>query len=180
MNPQPQQPQAHRLHWVPVEPSWIIAAGLVLLAVLPHQVPRAGRRILQHPIGALVFAGLAAYIAIALHPVIGAAALIFVTGVWLSSPVTEGFAPVVLNKEKVDKKQHHSEAKQRWLNEEILSELPDAIQERSDNTYLNYDEVSPQESGRWTVEDVLGEEPTGIQDRAISGEPDSYDNQAHR
>ena len=159
-----------KLHWSPLEPSWLLSIGLILLAVLPHQIPAIGRRILTHPIGALLFAGLAAFVWTHV-PVLGAAMVLFLAGVLISSWLVqrEGFAPMVLNKEGVEKKD-----KKRWLNEEILSELPDAIQEKTDRTYLNYDEVTEQESAPWAVEDALGEHPVGIQDRAISTEPD-YD-----
>jgi len=176
--PQPlqqQQQQSHRLHWSPVEPSWIIAIGLILLAVLPHQIPRIGRTILQHPAGALAFAVIAAFVAYKV-PVLGAAMFLFLAAVLLATaPSTEYFSPMVLNKEEVDKK----EKKQRWLNEEILSELPDAIQEKSDSTYLNFDKVTEQESGRWTSEDILDEHPVGIQDRTISTDPE-YDTSSSR
>jgi hypothetical protein len=93
----------------------------------------------------------------------------------LAATTTEYFAPMVLNKEEIDKK----EKKQRWLNEEILSELPDAIQEKSDSTYLNYDKVTEQESGQWAAEDMLDEHPVGIQDRTISTDPE-YDTSSSR
>jgi len=158
-----------------MEPSWIVAIGLVVLAALPHQVPRVGRRVLQHPIGAVLFAVLSGWIATKV-PVLGAAMFIFLAGVYLSAKATnaiEGFAPIVLNKDSVQKAPEHKKHN-RWLNEEILSEIPDAIQERTDQTYLNYDAVTEQESGKWTAEDILGETPIGIQERTISTEPE-YD-----
>lgn len=173
--PQPQPPQPLRLHWSPVEPSWIVAIGLILLAVLPHQIPRIGRSILRHPAGALAFAVIAAFVAYKV-PVLGAAMFIFLAAVLLAVPAAaENFVPMVLNKEEVDKNQK----KQRWLNEEILSELPDAIQEKSDSTYLNYDRVTEQEAGQWAAEDILDEHPIGIQDRTISTDPD-YDTNSSR
>ncbi len=172
---QQQSQQPHRLHWSPVEPSWIVAIGLILLAVLPHQIPRMGRSILRHPAGALAFAVIAAFVAYNV-PVLGAALFLFLAAVLLAAaPTTEYFAPMVLNKEEVDTKQK----RQRWLNEEILSELPDAIQEKSDSTYLNYDKVTEQESGQWAAEDMLDEHPVGIQDRTISTDPD-YDTSSSR
>jgi hypothetical protein len=173
MNP---APSPHRPHWIPIEPSWIVALGLVTLAVLPHQVPRVGRHVLQHPIGAVLFAVLSAWVTTKI-PVLGAAMLIFLVGVYLSSASAakeiEGFSPIVLNKDSVQKPPEHKKPN-RWLNEEILSEIPDAIQERTDNTYLNYDAVTEQESGTWSAENILGETPTGIQERVIANEPD-YD-----
>ena len=79
---------------------------------------------------------------------------------------------MTLNKENVQKKD-----KNRWLNEEIMSELPDAIQEKTERTHLNYDEVTEQEAAPWSVEDMLGEHPVGIQDRTISTDPE-YDDSA--
>jgi hypothetical protein len=172
--PTQQQQQPLRLHWSPVEPSWIVAIGLILLAVLPHQIPRIGRSILRHPAGALAFAVIAAFVTYKV-PVLGAAMFLFLAAVLLAATTTEYFAPMVLNKEEIDKK----EKKQRWLNEEILSELPDAIQEKSDSTYLNYDKVTEQESGQWAAEDMLDEHPVGIQDRTISTDPE-YDTSSSR
>jgi len=172
---QQQQQQTVKLHWSPVEPSWILAVGLILLAVLPHQIPRMGRRVLQHPMGALVFAGLAAYIYTKV-PVLGVAMFILLAGLLLASWTSiENFAPMTLNKETVQKKD-----KKRWLNEEILSELPDAIQEKTENTHLNYDEVTDQESAPWSVEDMLGEHPVGIQDRTINTDFDYDDSGSTR
>jgi len=179
MNP---APPTHRPHWIPVEPSWIVALGLVTLAVLPHQVPRAGRLVLQHPIGFLLFAVLSAWVVTKI-PVLGAAMLIFLAGIWLSVSATggakeiEGFVPMVLNKDRV-KQTPDTKQPNRWLNEEILSEIPDAIQEKTDQTYLNYDAVTEQESGTWSAEDILGETPVAIQERAIANEPDYDDSGA--
>ena len=107
--------------------------------------------------------------------------LIFLASIYLASAsVTkdiEGFAPLVLNKDSVQKTPEHKKPN-RWLNEEILSEIPDAIQERTDNTYLNYDAVTDQESGTWSAENILGETPTGIQERVIANEPEYDDSGA--
>ena len=175
MNP---VPSPHRPHWIPIEPSWIVAVGLVTLAVLPHQVPRAGRLILQHPIGSLLFGILSIWVTTKI-PVLGAAMFIFLASIYLASASKdiEGFSPIVLNKDSVQKAPEHKNPR-RWLNEEILSEIPDAIQERTDNTYLNYDAVTEQESGTWSAENILGETPTGIQERVISNEPDYDDSGA--
>ena len=162
-------PQMPRLHWSPVEPSWIVSMGLITLAVLPHQIPESGRRTLEHPIGSLLFAALSVWV-VWKKPVLGAAMLIFLTGVVLHAhPATkEPFAAIKLSKDHVQK------PARRWLGEEILSEDPHAIQERTENPTLNYDKVTDQESEQWHDERVLDEHPYAIQDKAVGTVPE-YD-----
>ena len=161
-------PQLPRLHWSPVEPSWIVSVGLIVLAVLPHQIPESGRHILQHPVGSLLFAALSAWVAWK-APVLGAAMFIFLTGVILhSKPTREPFAAIHLNKESVPKNSR------KWLGEELMSEDPHAIQERTDNPTLNYDEVSEHESAPWHGEGALNEQPHAIQERPVGVVPE-YD-----
>jgi hypothetical protein len=84
----------------------------------------------------------------------------------------EAFTPTVLNKDQVQtsvKKPRRN----RWFEEEVLSEDPHAIQERTDNPTLTYDEVEG--SGQWWAEDVLDETPLAIQERGVSTEADSDD-----
>jgi len=160
-------PNLPRLHWAPVEPSWIVSIGLVILAVLPHQIPESGRRILEHPNGSLLFAALSAYVAW-LSPVLGAAMFIFLAGIILhAAPLAEHFAATNLNKDRIRKSGVH-----KWLGEEVLSENPKAIQERTANPVISYDEVPDGE--QWHDEDVLGEHPHAIQERAVGPVPE-YD-----
>jgi hypothetical protein len=158
-----------RLHWSPVEPSWIVAIGLIILASLPHQIPQTGRRALHHPIGALLFATLSAYVAWQV-PVLGAAMFILLAGVMMhTEPIHEHFAATNLNKDKIRTKQVH-----KWLDEEVLSEDPHGIQERTENPIISYDEVTENQAEPWHDERVLDEQPRGIQEKAVGDVPE-YD-----
>ena len=150
-----------QLHWSPVPPSWIVASALTVLAVLPHQVPATGRRLLQSPVGALLWIAGAVWLFTRRNsPVLAIAALMFLTGIYLM-PRSEGFIAEILNKEKVRRQSR------RWLGEEILSEDPHGIQERTENPQINYDEVTADDSRPWFVEKSLGEHPIAIQDRPV-------------
>jgi hypothetical protein len=150
-----------QLHWSPVPPSWIVASALIILAVLPHQVPVLGRRLLQNPMGALIWIAGAVWLFTQRgSPVLAIAALMFLTGIYLM-PRGEGFVAEILNKDKV-----RSQSR-KWLGEEILSEDPHGIQERTENPQINYDEVTADESHPWFVEKTLGEHPIAIQERPV-------------
>lgn len=178
-------PPVQRLHWIPVAPSWIVAAGLVLLGAMPHQLPVAGVRILHNPIGLCATLAVAAWVAWRGSHVLGAAIALFVAGVWLYGPVNregfaqgrkgpgltlnepmvhEGFAAPILNKDRV--KHGH-----RWISEEIMSEEPAAIQERTEGPALVEDEVQHHDH-QWEVEHILEEHPAGIQDRPVASLPE--------
>ena len=152
-------PTATQLHWIPVEPSWLVSGGLVLLAALPHQIPQ--RRILTTPIGAILFLILAAWVSTK-SPVLAMAMLILVASLWIL-PVQEGFIGTpVLN---VDTVQHK---KRRWLEEEIMSEEPTAIQERTEDPALLLDRVGKEESEHlWLDEHTMDQHPAGIQERPV-------------
>jgi len=167
-----QPPSPPRLHWIPVEPSWIVAAGLIILAALPHKVPATGRYILRHPVGAVLFAGLSIAVTMKV-PVLGVAMLLFLAGVWfMRSDRAEAFTPTVLNKDQVQPSVKIPR-RSRWFEEEVLSEDPHAVQERTDSPTLTYDKVEG--SNKWWAEDVLDETPLAIQERGVSTEADSDD-----
>lgn len=152
---------AHQLHWIPVPPSWIVAAGLVILAVLPHQIPATGRRVLRSYVGALIWiTGVVWLFRNRRMPVLALAAMMFLAGIWLM-PTHEGFVAEILNKDKVRTKAR------KWQGEEILSEDPHGVQERTENPQINYDEVSADESHPWFVEKTLDEHPVAIQERPV-------------
>jgi len=161
---------------MPIEPSWFVAIGLIILACLPHQIPSSGRQMLQHPIGLLLFAILTIYVAMK-APVLGAAMAIFLVGINLATAtaVMEGFMPTVLNKDVVEPTAQH--AKKRWLAEEMLFEIPEAVQEKSDHTYLSYDAVT---GDQWAVEETLSEHPLAIQEANIVDADPFYDSQPSR
>ena len=136
---------------------------------------------LQHPIGLILFAVLTIYIAMK-APVLGAAMAIFLVGINLATPtavmegfmpVVEGFVPTVLNKDVVEVQN----TKKRWLAEEMLFEVPEAVQEKSDNTYLSYDAVT---GDQWAVEETLNEHPLAIQEANIVDADPFYDSQPSR
>lgn len=155
-----------RLHWSPVEPSWIVSIGLVLLAVLPHKIPRSGRTFLQHPAGAVLFAAASVFVAWK-KPVLGMAMFVLLAGVIVGNGSVENFA-VVLNKDRVAK----NLPKHRWYEEEVMTEDPHGIQERTENASLNYDEVSDHESEPWFGERVMDEKPEAIQEKPVGSIPD--------
>jgi hypothetical protein len=150
-----------RLHWSPIEPSWIVSLGLVVLAVLPHQIPRSGRRAINHPIGRILFAALSVAVWY-LKPVLGTAMFILLVGIMLH-PDMEPFA---LNKERA---MSHT-----WFGEEALHETPRAIQERTENPVISFDEIVDHESTQWHSERVLNEQPHAIQEKAVGTVPE-YD-----
>jgi hypothetical protein len=172
-------PSPPKMHWSPVEPSWIVSIGMVILAVLPHQIPAAGRHLLQHPNGSLLFAAVSAVVAWK-KPTLGMAMFILLAGVVLSEKAVEQFAAMVLNKDSVQRKRQNqnqnstSNQKHRWYEEEVLSEDPHGIQERTENPILNYDEVTEQESEPWFGERTLNETPEAIQEKPV-GTTTEYD-----
>jgi hypothetical protein len=166
-----QAPPPLRLHWIPVEPSWLIATATVLLAALPHQLPRPVAAILRHPVGAMLFAVLAAVIAwFGQKPVLGVAMILLVAAVQIHAPLAarEGFVAPILVKDRVDTPQ-----KRRWFSEEILSEDPHGIQERTEEGGFLYDEVEHGDRP-WFAESTLEEHPRAIQERPVS-EADPHD-----
>jgi len=157
------QAQPLRLHWIPVCPSWIISAGIVLLAVLPHKIPVASRRVLSHVTTRLLFAAAAIYVWM-LKPVLGTAMLILLASlVLLPDAETEAFTTAItnLNHDRV------KSGSNRWLVETTLAEKPHGIQDRTADSNLTYDEI-PDESLTWHSEKVLDEHPTAIQGKELS------------
>jgi hypothetical protein len=163
-------PNLPRLHWAPVEPSWIVSVGLIVLAVLPHQIPKIGREAINHPIGRLLFAAASAAVAY-MKPVLGAAMFIFMAGIILhessgTPTFNETFAATNLNKDIVNMKE-----KRRWFDEEVLSENPKAIQEKTENPVMSYDEIVDHDAEPWQSEHAA---PHAIQEKAVAVVPE-YD-----
>lgn len=159
-----QQPLSHRLHWIPVSPSWLVGGALAVLAVMPHRLPRAARVCLRNPIGAILALTGAAWIALQ-SPVLAVAVVLLVAGVW-TMPVAEAehFIGVpVLNKDVVT-----SHKKRRWFGEDIMTEEPAVIQERTDAPSLLKDVVGREEAEPWYGESAMDEHPAGIQERAVA------------
>lgn len=161
-------PALPHLHWSPVAPSWIVSIGLVILAALPHQIPAAGRRVLAHPIGAIVFAAVSIYVGWKI-PVLGAAMFIFLSGILLDRRQVESFSATNLYKEKVQSKQKHT-----WFDEKLLAENPKAIQQRTENPAMTYDEIVDHDTTPWQGEAALDEHPVAIQEKPVGTVPE-YD-----
>jgi hypothetical protein len=165
-------PPVLRPHWIPFEPAWIFVGGLTLLAVLPHQVPRTGRRLLASWPGVILGLALVGWLFYyAKTPVLAISLLLFVAAVHISTynkQIETFHAAPILVKDKVDTK------KPRWYQEEVLMEDPHGIQERTEEGGFLIDEVAP---GRhhWEVESALGEQPAAIQERPVAA-MDSSDN----
>jgi hypothetical protein len=95
-------------------------------------------------------------------PVLAIALLLFIAGVHISTHLKEGFhsAPILV-KDQVPSK------KPRWFQEEVMSEDPHGIQERTEEGGFLVDEIVS-DGNKWEVESVLGEEPTAIQERPVA------------
>ena len=154
-------PVAHRLHWIPVAPSWLIAGGIVLLAAMPHKVPAAFRSLTATPLGSAALLGLSAWIW-TLKPVLGIALALLTASLYIRSR-HEGFlsAPVLI-KDRVRKDGP------KWIGEELMSEDPHTIQERTEEPNLLVDEVSGEETRPWFAESSLGESSEAIQERPVA------------
>jgi hypothetical protein len=161
-----------RLHWIPVEPSWLISVGVVLLAVLPHQIPIHIRRALTSWIGAVAFVAVSGWVFVR-RPVLGTAMFMLLAAVWLAQSV-EGFAAPVLNRNPMPTP-HPAQKRRRWFNEEVFHEEPAGIQERTEDPALLYDEVFQEDSDRWFVERTLDEHPEAIMERPVHTAADADD-----
>ena len=151
-----------KLHWIPVEPSWIIASALIILAALPHQIPAYIRTFLMSSAGGLLYAAAAIWM-LYKKPVLGIAMLLLIVSLRLTHKEGyEGFIAPVINKDKVSQKPR------RWFSEEVMSEEPHMIQERTDDPAMTYDEISLEEAGaRWHSESAMDEHPVAIQERPV-------------
>ena len=164
-----------RLHWSPVEASWIVSVGLVILAVLPHQIPVFGRAILQSWVGSVAFAGLSLWVG-AQKRVLGTAMLILLVGVlvdgYLFGPrVHERFwsQQASIQKDEVAL----SSDPFKWFEETVLEIKPKYVQVRSDNPDLLFDKVtSANRAARWFDEREIGENPRAVQARMEGGDED--------
>ena len=174
---QSQSPPINRIHWIPVEPSWLVSVGIIILAVLPHQLPRSLTRGLQTNLGGILFAAASLYI-FWLKPVLGTSLLLLLAAI-RSATYLEGFvATPTITKDPVEKRQ-------KWLVEEVMDEDPSGIQERTEGPGILYDAVK--QNHRWGSEEALDEHPEGIQDRPIGSSPieetsrsSSYMSHSHR
>ena len=158
MNPAAQQPPPLRLQWIPVSPSWLVSAGIVLLAVLPHQMPQVWHRLMMNTVVRVMFAAASAFVWMK-APVLGTAMFILLFSM-IVMPVSESFTIMNLNRDRV------KQGRSNWLNEDIMSEDPHGIQDRTEETNLNYDKVDEHHSV-WHSENVMGEQPTAIQDKPV-------------
>ena len=159
-------PPPPRLHWMPVNPSWLVAAGICVGAALPQNIPAAFRRFIVHPIGAVALFIVAGWLMSGPSPVLAVSLLLLFGSVSLIR--TEPFQAVILNKDKI------ADKGQRWLSEEILHEEPEGIQERTEEPQLLLNRVTPDEQHPWESETTLNEHTSAIQERPISA-PIEYD-----
>jgi hypothetical protein len=90
------------------------------------------------------------------RPILGMAIAILLISTNMSDYV-EGYSNQSISKDKV-------EQKQRWTSEEIMSEEPEAIQERSETVLLK-DTVTSQDAEPWEDERTLDIHPKGVQER---------------
>lgn len=154
-------PSPPRLHWIPVEPSWLVSLAIVLLAVLPHQIPRTLLVTLRHPLGAALILAVAAAIGIWYKkPVLAISLVLLVAAVQIRARFTEGFAAPILVKDRTSAKDS------RWFAEETLNEDPHGVQERTEEGGFLFDEVQ-HPNKPWFVEASLEEHPIAIQERPV-------------
>jgi hypothetical protein len=159
-------PVAHKLHWIPIQPSWIVAGAIILLAAMPQKLSVQTRTLVASPMGLIVVVVLAGWIW-TMSPTLGIALILLIASIYIRSHV-EGFmsAPVLI-KDRVRKESP------KWLGEEIMSEDPHGIQERTEEPNLLLDEVGDDaEAHPWFVEDTLGETTQAIQERPVGIERD--------
>lgn len=160
-------PQPHRLHWMPVDPSWIVSAGLVVLAVLPHQIPATFRRAMKAPLGLLLFAAATIWVW-TLKPVLGMAMAIFLAAIVIyqsqHTMLTEGMASPALIRDKVSDKKAH-----RWFQEVVMKEKPTVIQERTESGHISVDSISEHDATPWHDEPEGA--PHAIQERTAPDHP---------
>jgi hypothetical protein len=133
-------PQPHRLHWIPVEPSWLVSAGLVVLAVLPHQVPATFRRAIKAPLGAMLFAAATAWVWM-LKPVLGIAMAIFLAAIVIyeTSSAAGGYEPSLLEK-------RWAESRHTSYMEHFSNSTPTLVRDHvQKNAHRWYQEVAMQE-----------------------------------
>ena len=168
---QVQPPSPMRLHWIPVEPSWLVAVAIIVLAALPHQIPLVFRKGLRTWIGGSAFAAVIAWVGMKV-PVLGMAMALMMASVLLSSVGSEPFVAPVLNVNRVA-------SKKRWFSEEVLSEDPHAIQERTESPSFLLDKVGEDEKHVWLDEDILDLHPEAIQERPVSTGYDDDDGHAN-
>lgn len=156
-------PQPHRLHWIPVDPSWLVSAGLIILAVLPRQIPRTFRSAMRAPLGIVLFGAATAWVWM-LKPVLGIAMAIFLAAVVVYESrhgmMTEGMlASPALIRDQVSKKNSH-----RWFQEVVMQEKPKQIQERTESGRISVDTVTEHDATPWHDEPEGA--PLAIQERA--------------
>ena len=133
----------------------MVSVAIITLAALPHQLPIPMTWGLRTNIGrilGLVVAAAAGYY----RPILGMAIAILLISTNMSDYV-EGYSNQSISKDKV-------EQKQRWTSEEIMSEEPEAIQERSETVLLK-DTVTSQDAEPWEDERTLDIHPKGVQER---------------
>lgn len=171
-----QPPPMHRMHWVPLEPSWLVSVVIVILAVLPHQLPPWLSQGLRSRLGGILFAAASLFI-FWKKPVLGTALLLLLAAV-RSATYVEGFvSPPTITKDAVTRQK-------KWLVEDVLDEDPHGIQERTDGPGILYDSVKS--NNRWFSEEEMDEHPAGIQDRPVGSNSteetsrSSYMSQHHR
>ena len=159
-------PPFHRLHWIPVDPSWLVSVGLVILAVLPHQVPATFRHAIRAPLGAVLFGAATVWIW-TMKPVLGIAMAIFLAAIMIyqshHTMLTEGYSSTASTLIR----DHVPAKSQRWFQEVAMREKPKVIQERTEDGRLNVDMVSEHDATPW--HDEPDGAPLVIQERTVTG-----------
>jgi hypothetical protein len=140
----------------------MVSIGLVLLAVLPHQVPMTFRHAMRAPLGAILF-GAATVWVWTMKPVLGIAMGVFLAAMVIYEGrhgMREGFfnATPTLIRDRVPKNSH------RWFQEVVMQEKPSVIQERTESGRITIDSVTEHDATPWHDEPYGA--PHAIQERA--------------
>lgn len=168
---QQNQNQLHN-HLIPVNPSWVFSGALLVLAVLPHQVPSLLREILHSWVGLSIGISIAFWLFVCLKQHLLAVSLfMFVAIHYINSFFPERFRGSRTKQENLNKDSIPLQNKKKWFDEETMIEEPTAIQERTDSDNLLFDKIhssSNDEDHFWYSEETFEEYPIAIQERTIN------------
>lgn len=157
------QNQLHN-HLIPVNPSWVFSGALLVLAVLPHQVPSLLRVFLHSWFGLSIGFGIAFWLfAYLKQHILAVSFFMFISAHFINSFFPERFRGSRSKQENLNKDSLQN--KKKWFDEETMMEEPTAIQERTDSDNLLFDKIY---SSSKDEEETFEEYPIAIQERTIN------------
>lgn len=141
-----------------------MSAGLIVLAVLPHQVPSAFRRAMHAPLGAVLFAAATAWVWM-LKPVLGTAMAIFLAAIVMYQSRHASYMESFTNSTPALVRDHVQKNAHRWYQEVAMQEKPKVIQERTGGGRIQVDTVLESDATPWHDEPEGA--PIAIQERTV-------------